>query len=112
MDKDYEYQKRQVELDEKRQFRIGEGKISGYSSVCLGALSLLAVFAYLFPSYLTTTELRQVYDAQVLQNVLKYGMYFSLFFGALTFILKKFRLMGSVGISLTLIAFALGGWNI
>lgn len=112
MHSNYEYREREVELNEKKQFRIGEGKISGYTSVCLGALSLLAVFAYLFPSYLTTTELRQVYDAEFLQNVLKYGMYFSLFFGALTFVLKKFRLMGSVGISLTLIAFALGGWNI
>ena len=95
-----------------RQFRIGDGKISGYSSVFLGSLSLLAVLAYLYPSYLTTIELRQVYDAAFLQNILKYGMYFSLLFGALTFILSKYRLLGSIGIGLTLVAFLLGGYKI
>ena len=43
----------------------------------LGALSLLAVLAYLYPAQLTTIELRQVYDAEALQKLLKYGMYFS-----------------------------------
>jgi len=85
MKQDYNYQDREVELDKDRQFRIGDGKISGYSSIFLGSLSLLAVLAYLYPSHLTTIELRQVYDAAFLQNILKYGMYFSLLFGALTF---------------------------
>lgn len=111
-DPEYHYPKRHVELDTENQFRFGEGKISGYCSVALGGLSLLAVLAYLFPSYLTTTELRQVYDAAFLQNVLKYGMYFSLFFGVLTFVLQKYRRMGAVGIGLTLVAFGLGGFNI
>jgi lathosterol oxidase len=112
MDKDYQYSERQVELDEERAFRIGDGKISGYSALFLGALSLLAVLAYLYPAYLTTIELRQVYDAEVLQQVLKYGMYFSLFFGVLTFILNRHKLKGTIGIALTLIAFALGGYSI
>lgn len=112
MANEYNYQKRNVEIDTDQQFIFGEGKISGYSSVFLGALSLLAVLAYLFPSYLTTIELRQAYDAEALQTVLKYGMYFSLGFGALTFILNKYKCMGGIGIGLTLIAFALGGYNI
>lgn len=112
MTNEYNYQKRNVEIDTDQQFIFGEGKISGYSSVFLGALSLLAVLAYLFPSYLTTIELRQAYDAEALQTVLKYGMYFSLGFGALTFILNKYKRMGGIGIGLTLIAFALGGYNI
>jgi len=112
MNDNYDYHDRKVDLEEDKQFRFGEGKISGYSAVFLGALSLLAVLAYLFPAYLTTIELRQAYDAVFLQKVLKYGMYFSLFFGALTFILNKYKLMGSIGIALTLIAFALGGYSI
>jgi sterol desaturase/sphingolipid hydroxylase (fatty acid hydroxylase superfamily) len=112
MNNDYEYQDRQVELDRERQFRLGEGKISGYCSVFLGALSLLSVLAYLYPAYLTTTELRQVYDAAFLQGLLKYGMYFSLFFGILTFVLKKYRSLGAIGIFLTTIAFAIGGHNV
>lgn len=108
----YQYKDRQVELDHHNQFRFGEGKISAYSAVFLGALSLLAVLAYLYPSYLTTNELRQVYDATFLQKLLKYGMYFSLFFGVLTFILKKHRRMGCLGLALTAIAFILGGYKI
>lgn len=112
MNEEYQYREREVPLDEKNQFRLGEGKISGYSALFLGALSLLAVLAYLFPAYLTTIELRQAYDAEFLQKVLKYGMYFSLLFGVLTFVLNKHKLMGAVGIGLTLIAFALGGYSI
>jgi sterol desaturase/sphingolipid hydroxylase (fatty acid hydroxylase superfamily) len=53
-----------------------------------------------------------VYDAQVLQNILKYAMYFSLFFGLVTFFLRKRRLMGFAGIALTAVAFALGGYSV
>ncbi|WP_196140737.1 sterol desaturase family protein [Aliikangiella sp. G2MR2-5] len=108
----YDYRERQVPLESERAFRLGEGKISGYISVFLGSLSLLAVFAYLYPSYLTTGELRQAYDARQLQQLLKYAMYFSLFFGILTFVLGKYRKMGSIGIVLTGIGFALGGYSI
>jgi sterol desaturase/sphingolipid hydroxylase (fatty acid hydroxylase superfamily) len=112
MDKAYEYKERQIELDNQREFRIGEGKISGYTSVTLGLLSLLAVLAYLYPAHLTTIELRQVYDAVLLQQILKYGMLFALFFGILTFLLGGYRRMGLVGIGLTTIAYLLGGYTI
>lgn len=108
----YQYQDRQIPLDPNREFRFGEGKISGYSAVFLGGMSLLAVLAYLFPSYLTTTELRQAYDGEALRVVLKYGMYFSLFFGVLTLVLGRYRRMGVTGITLTCIAFALGGYQV
>lgn len=48
------------------------------------------MFAYLYPSRLTSTELRQAYDARFLQQLLKYGMYFSLFFGVLTLLDRLF----------------------
>lgn len=112
MDKKHIYQRRKVTLDRQKEFRLGEGKISGYCALLLGALSLLAVLAYRYPAYLTTIELRQLYNAETLQVVLKYGMYFSLFFGVLTFILNGYKRLGLAGISLTLLAFALGGYSI
>ena len=114
MTENYEYRERQIEKDPAKEFRFGEGRISGYSSLVLGVLSLLAVFAYLYPSYLTTTELRQAYDAKELQLVLKYGMYFSLLFGLLTLLLNnaKYKYLGLAGIGLTLVGFALGGYEI
>jgi len=108
----YPYRKRKVKLDKKREFRFGEGKVCGFISLSLGILNLLAVLAYLFPSYLTTAELRQVYDAEDLQIVLKYAMYSSLFFGFLTFVLRGHRRKGVAGIILTLFCFVLGGYNI
>lgn len=114
MNKNYKYKKRKIEVDTHNQLRFGEGKISGISSLTLGILSFLAVLAYLYPSYLTTTELRQIYDAKQLQLVLKYGMYFSLLFGFLTFLLNKgkYKFFGMIGISFTLLAFLLGGYSI
>lgn len=112
MQPEHHYRERQVELNAQREFRLGEGKISGYCSLFLGMLSLLAVFAYLYPAYLTTIELRQAYDAVMLQQVLKYGMYFSLLFGVLTFYFNRYKRLGATGIGLTLVAFALGGYSI
>ncbi len=45
----------EIEKDPSKEFRFGEGKTSGILSLVLGILSLLAVFAYLYPSYFTTT---------------------------------------------------------
>ena len=71
--KNYQYKKRKTPDLSEKQFKIGQGRISGYISIFLGALSLIAVLAYQFPSYLTTTELRAVYDANILQVVFKYS---------------------------------------
>jgi len=92
--------------------RIGDGLISGALSVVLGVCSLLAVLCYLFPSYLTTTELRAAYDAVFLQSVLKYGMYASLLLGVVTFLINKRKRLGSIGIMLTLLAYVSGGWMV
>ncbi|WP_160154097.1 sterol desaturase family protein [Microbulbifer sp. ALW1] len=112
MEAEYQYRKRRVPLDRSSEFRWGEGKISGYLSVTLGVLSLLAVLAYRYPAYLTTIELRQVYDAAFLQQVLKYGMYFSLFFGLLTLFLNRHKRLGLAGIALTSLGFVFGGYDI
>ncbi|WP_428818578.1 sterol desaturase family protein [Microbulbifer sp. MCCC 1A16149] len=112
MDTEFQYKKRRVPLDRQRELRFGEGKISGYASVALGLLSLLAVMAYRYPAYLTTIELRQVYDAEFLQLILKYGMYFSLLLGLLTFCFNRHKRLGMTGIGLTGMGFLLGGYDI
>ncbi len=114
MNQDYQYKTRHVEKDPAQEFRFGEGRISAYLSLTLGLLSLMAVFAYLYPSYLTTMELRKAYDARQLQLVLKYAMYFSLFFGVIALFLNraKHKMPAILGIGLTLLGFALGGYQI
>lgn len=114
MDQQYQYKQRQVEMDPAQEFRFGEGRISAFVSLVLGGLSLLAVFAYLYPSYLTTAELRRVYDAEQLQLLLKYAMYFSLGFGVLALVLNRarYKMPALLGIGFTLAGFALGGYQI
>jgi sterol desaturase/sphingolipid hydroxylase (fatty acid hydroxylase superfamily) len=108
----YNYKKRQVTPRPDKELRIENGRFGGYCSLFLGGLSLLAVLAYLFPSYLTTTELRAVYDASSLQGFLKYGMWLSLGFGISNFIINKKKRLGFAGASLTLIAMGLGGYMV
>lgn len=114
MEEQYQYRDRIVVKNPDKEFRLGEGRVSGYLSATLGILSLLAVFAYLYPSLLTTTELRQLYDAEKLQIVLKYAMYASLVLGALTFFKNngRYKFHGVTGICFTLVAFSLGGYSI
>jgi hypothetical protein len=51
------------QVDSGAQFKIGEGRISGWISVSLGLLSVLGVLCFHFPDLLTTPELRKVYSA-------------------------------------------------
>lgn len=111
-----ELPERIVILDKKNEFVFGQGKISGYLSAFLGFMSFLAVLAFQFPSYLTTEELRKVYDAEFLQEVLKYAMFSALFFSVLTFVLGanggQTRKHGAIGVLFTLLGFACGGYTI
>ncbi|WP_444998350.1 sterol desaturase family protein [Aliikangiella sp. IMCC44359] len=111
-DKAFEYKQRQTEDMSEQMFYFGEGKISGYASCFLGITSFLAVLCYQFPSYLTTADLRAVYDGKVLQSVLMVTMWLSLFFALLTFVLSKKRRLGAIGVLFTLAGFAAGGYTV
>lgn len=106
------FKPRQTEDMSERAFRLGEGKISGAISCLLGGLSVLAVLCFRYPEYLTTPELRAIYDVELLRLILKYGMVTSICFGLLTFLLNKRKRLGAIGILATLVAFALGGYGI
>lgn len=108
----YEYKEREVKIQPEQEFRFRNGKLTGYISSFFGVLSLVAVLAYLFPSYLTTTELRAVYDAEQLQVVLKYAMWTAIATGLISIVLNKRKTLGAIGIGATLVGFALGGYNI
>ena len=108
----YQYRQRDVPRHRDREFKIGNGRISGYGSLFFSSMSLAGVLAYLFPAQMTTQELRAGYDAVFLQEVLKYSMWLALFLGAITFVINRQKRNGFIGIVITLIAFALGGYSI
>jgi len=109
---DHQYKARETIDMSEQAFRLGDGNISGYTACGLGILSFLAVLCYLFPSYLTTTDLRQAYDGESLQLVLMIGIWVSLGFAVLTFILGKRRKLGAIGATFSIIALALGGYTV
>src|SRR5262249_47290205 len=94
------------------QFRIGEGRISGWLSVTLGVLSVLGVLCFHFPDFLTTPQLRQVYTVDQMRTLLYAGMVFSAAFGLVTFALNRKRWMGALGITLTVLALWGGGASV
>lgn len=106
------YKKRKTMDMSDRAFRIGDGSISGYISCSLGVLSFLAVLCYLFPTYLTTTDLRQAYNAETLQIVLMAGIWASLGFSLVTFLLGKRRKLGATGFVFSSLSLLLGGYNV
>ena len=92
--------------------RVGEGRISGYLSIALGMLSLLAVLCLMSPDYLTTPSLRAGCDLSLMCKLLAAGMVFSAAFGLLTFLLNRQKRLGAFGIMLTLIAVYLSGSSV
>ncbi len=108
----HEYRKRQIPDMSQAFLRIGQGRISGYVSAFLGVMSFLTVLCFLFPSWLTTAELREVYDPDQIRVVLRIGMCVSLAFGLVTFALDRRKRMGAVGLCFTFAALALGGWDV
>ena len=108
----HEYKPRQIPEMSNRFLRVGQGRISGYVSAFLGVMSFLTVLCFLYPSYLTTTELRSVYDPDQIRMLLRIGICVSLGFGLATFAIDQRKRMGAVGILFTLGALALGGWNV
>lgn len=109
---DYQYGERVVPHMQSRELRFGDGRISGYLSIALGILSILSVLCYRYPTWLTTLDLRQAYDADILRWVLMVGMWVALIFSVFTFVLERSRVKGAIGALLTLAAFALGGFEV
>lgn len=93
-------------------FRVGQGKISGWISVTLGALSVLGFRCFRFQDFLTTPQLRVAYTVEEMCYLLGVGMIFSAAFGLVAFALNRHKLMDAMGITLTLSAMWGGGASV
>ena len=98
--------------DHDRPLRLGEGRISGYLSIALGTLSVLAVLCFMFPDTMTTPSLRAGYNLGLLRKLLAAGLVFSAGFGLLTFVLNRQKRLGALGLLLTAVALYLGGSSV
>lgn len=112
VENDYQYQEREIECMQDRAFRFGEGKISASLALTFGLLSLLAVFCFKYPSYLTTAELRETYDLGFLRDLILFGILGSLLFGLITLAIGQYRRIAGIGVFATFIALMYGGHEV
>src|SRR6266404_3328728 len=90
-----------------RQF--GSGWISGAISTTLGAMGFGGVLCLLFPSLLTSPQLRAIYPMNLVRGLIHFTLLGAFFLGVLSVILRRNKVLGCVGIGFSLLAAALGG---
>lgn len=106
----YEYGEREVAPMPERSFRFGEGRISAAIALLLGLLCFGGALAWRFPELLTTRELREIYDVDLLRTMLRTSMWVAIAFGVFGFVRSKGRFWaGAVGVLLALGAYFVGG---
>ncbi len=88
---------------------FGSGWISGVLSVTLGAMGLAAVLCLLFPSLLTTPELREIYPMEFVRAAIQIVIFGAFVLGILSVVLRRRKILGLGGIFLSVIASLLGG---
>ena len=93
----------------QREFRFGEGKISGVLSAVLGLLALGAVLCFLFPSILTTPEVRVNLPLNLIRGLIQLCLVLAFILGVLSVVLSKKIKLGTVGIGSSVLATLLGG---
>jgi lathosterol oxidase len=95
------------QIDRPRHF--GSGWISGTLAVGLGAMGLLAVLCFHFPSYLTIPEARASYPLPLIRALLHLMLVSAFVLGFASVMLRQNKALGLIGMGLVLIAALLGG---
>jgi len=89
--------------------RIGEGRISSFICAAVGLMSVASVLCLRYPAFLTTPELRQHYDMDLLRLVLAVAMVAAAVLGVVALVLGGPRWRVAIGLSALLLATLLGG---
>jgi lathosterol oxidase len=94
---------------EARTTSFGSGWISGVLSVACGAIGLGAVFCLLFPSWLTVADARALYPLTYVRALIHLFLVGAFVLGVVSLCLRRSKVLGAIGVSLTLVAALLGG---
>ena len=89
--------------------KVGEGRISAFLCFTLGGLSLLGVLAFMFPSYLTTPELRETYNPAHMRGLMAAGLIAASLFGAYALMKRAELRIAMIGLAFCSMAMLLGG---
>lgn len=89
--------------------KVGEGRISGAISIFLGTLTLVGILCFKFPEQLTTPEFREIYTADMVENLMLGGIIATFLFGLVSLLLNKNKKHAVIGICLGVLTIVLGG---
>lgn len=97
-------------MDKKNtRMRVGEGRISGAISIFLGLLALVGLLCFKFPEQLTTPEFREIYSADMVENLMLGVIISTFLFALVSLLLNKNKTNAAIGIGLGVAAVVLGG---
>lgn len=99
-------------MEIKENVKVGEGIISGYTSIFLGILSFLGVLCFKYPEWLTTPEFRNVYTGEFMKMLLTAVIIASLFFAVWSFFRSHQKKWALYGITFCVLAIVLGGFDV
>src|SRR5579862_8879183 len=91
---------------------FGSGWWSGIVSAFFGFLSFGAVLCLHFPQLLSSPELRVHYPMRALRFLIQGLILAAIFFGVVSSIRRRKKVLALTGISLAVAATALGGWSV
>jgi lathosterol oxidase len=100
---------RHVSLETFEPTRFGSGFIAGLLSAILGIAGLGAVLAIRFPQIFTYADTRSLYPLAYVRALLHLVLVASFLLGSISVVLRRNKVLGLTGISLTLVAALLGG---
>ena len=98
--------------NQNKRMRVGEGRISGAISIFLGSLSLVGILCFKFPEQLTTPEFREVYTADMVENLMLGAIIATFLFALVSIVLGKNKKNATIGIVLGVLTIALGGFTV
>lgn len=99
-------------MEEKSRMRVGEGRISGAISIFLGSLSVVGILCFKFPEQLTTPEFREIYTAEMVENLMYGAIIATFLFGLISMLLNPKKKAAAIGIVLGILAVAFGGFQV
>ncbi|SED05833.1 lathosterol oxidase [Tenacibaculum sp. MAR_2009_124] len=92
--------------------QVGEGRISGAISIFLGALSLIGILCFKFPEQLTTPEFREIYSADMVENLMLGAIIATFLFALISLLLNKNKKKAVIGICLGVLTIVFGGFTV
>ncbi len=91
------------------EFVFGQGKVSGYLGFFFASLCLAGVLCFRFPEYLTSPELRAVYQVSFMRTLLAFFLCVAFGLSVVSFFLAKKKILSLISMLLVLISVLLGG---